>query len=80
MNYQFYLYQISTVDEILDANFRLTGSKEVLNIIEQDTKVMRHHHEQFNCINEISILFFSTHRDRLNIFSYAIALMHAWNI
>lgn len=39
MNYQFYLYQISSVDEILNAEFRLTGSIEVLNVIEQDSKV-----------------------------------------
>ena len=41
MNYQFYLYQISSVNEILDAEFRLTGSIEVLNVIQQDTDKVR---------------------------------------
>lgn len=58
MNYQFYLYQISTVDEILDANFRLTGSIEVLNAIKQDAKVIpREMRMQYGNSNLIIVCF-----------------------
>lgn len=81
MNYQFYLYQISSVNEILDAEFRLTGSMEVLNVIKQDSMVR--YEGSFILINKILILIYNFHsiqRDRLKTFMYAIILTHAWNI
>lgn len=81
MNYQFYLYQISSVEEILDAEFRLTGSAEVLDVIEQDSMVKckgiiirKNGHYDFFFLN------CSTQRDWLKTSMYAIILRRAWNI
>lgn len=82
MHYQFYYYQISTVDEILGANFRLTGSMEVLNIIKQDSKVtVLHFMDLLRIFTLIGIDFFcSIQKNRLKILKCVIASIHAWII
>lgn len=79
MNYQFYYYQISTVDEMVAANFRLTGSKEVVNIVEQDSKVTWVIPENAAIKYVIDCFLCSTRKKWLKIFMYATVLMCAWN-